>query len=122
MWPSSAGYHTVVTYPSACKRCSSTDVRYQYDRHEPTLVEIGTGQKVEMPAAGQQGVLQVACATCGESSIHHVGWFDPPTDGDQWTVRTIPAANVGDPDPTSGGFQTSADRQDSPRYNDRDPV
>jgi hypothetical protein len=117
--PTEAGYTHRVTYPETCERCSSDDLRYEYDRHEPVLMEIGTGQTVEMPAGGKQGVLQVTCAACGGVTVHSVSWFDPPADDARWTVRTVGAAKVGDHanDRVSG---SSSDQQDSPRYNDRD--
>lgn len=112
-----------MTYPEACQQCSSTDVQYQYDRHEPVLVPIGTGQTVEMPAAGQQGVLQVSCRNCGDTAVHHVGWFDPPPGDDRWTVHTVAAGAAGRPDPSAAvDAETAGDQQDSPRYNDRDPA
>ncbi len=91
---------------------------YQYDRHQPVTVNIGTGQTVEMPAAGQQGVLQVTCRNCGHVSVHHVGWFEPPADDHRWTVRTVGAAAVGTP---TGPTPPTTDPLDSPRYDDRDP-
>jgi len=117
-----------VTYPETCERCSSADVRYQYDRHEPVLVPIGTGQTVEMPAAGQQGVLQIRCQSCGVTTVQHVGWFDPPADDDRWTVHTVSAGAVGREDPAAAPGSSTAEslsadnQQDSPRYNDRDPA
>ncbi len=73
-----------------------------------------------MPAAGQQGVLEVTCASCGETSVHHVGWFDPPAGDDRWTVRTVGPAAVGDADHlTTDGSTPNSDQLDSPRYNDR---
>jgi hypothetical protein len=109
-------------FPETCEACSSADLRYQYDRHEPVLVPIGTGQTVEMPAAGQQGVLQVSCLSCGTVTVHHVGWFDPPVGDGRWTVRTVSAGAVGTQTPTFGaGPRPDDDQQDSPRYNDRDP-
>lgn len=106
------GYLAGMTYPTACESCSSTDVTYQYDRHQPVTMEIGTGQTVAMPAAGEQGVLQVTCLNCGAVAVHHVGWFDPPTDDDRWTVRTVGAAAIGTPtEPTTA----TTDQPDSPR-------
>jgi len=84
-------------------------------------IAIGTDQTVEMPAAGQEGVLQVTCRSCGADTIHHVGWFDPPADDERWTVRTVAAAAVGSQIPTAPGDARPDDaQQDSPRYNDRD--
>lgn len=110
-----------MTYPQTCEQCSSHDLRYQYDRHEPVTIAIGTGQTVEMPAAGQQGVLEVTCMSCGASTVHHVGLFDPPADDDRWTVRTVAAGAVGTTTAATQtlDLQSDDDQQDSPRYNDR---
>jgi hypothetical protein len=115
-----AGYISDVTYPEKCERCSSDDLRYQYDRHEPVMIEIGTGQRVEMPAGGKQGILQVTCGACGAVTVHSVSWFDPPSGDARWTVRTVRAADVGQHTSVPAP-ETANDQNDSPRYNDYTP-